>query len=529
MFNDRQLLLISKLLAEIDQIEDQNVKEFLLLAFSSATEFNNMLCEYNRTANKLEGVYKRHTILSRHQPIENNLWGTKYGRGTFTGEFDKMRAGKEFCENPYEKYVEDGETKQKDGVGKIDGQLVDDPADLGVDGNVFLRCGTSEYLPVEDNSVDAVITDPPYFDNVMYSETADFYYVWLKQILEDEYEHFTAELTPKASEVVSDPAGEDSVDTYRDDDHFVTGLTNVFDQANQKLKDEGIMAFTFHHKETEGWSTVLKSVLEAGFYITALYPIRGEMRGSTHIHEKANIEYDMIVVCRNRDDDPEEVSWRSLEDDIYFRASDEITRLEESGSRLTQGDIFAVTMGKCLEVFSKHYPNVTHEGETMSVDDALETIRDIVDDQLMAERVQVMSDEMDALSAIYLTYVLGRGSTVSYNVLNKDLRTRGVDVSELVHEGLLKQDGDSLQVLSPAERADKIEGKKNPLAVDKAHYLYYLLETDNLTRDFGKWTDEEAIAALNRLAEIHNEDDYIEIAEYVDEHADTQTDIDRFL
>jgi hypothetical protein len=237
----------------------------------------------------------------------------------------------------------------------------------------------------------------------------------------------------------------------------------------------------------------------------------------------------MIVVCRNRDDDPEEVSWRSLEVDIYFRASDEITRLEESGSRLTQGDIFAVTMGKCLEVFSKHYPNVTHEGETMSVDDALETIRDIVDDQLMAERVQVMSDEMDALSAIYLTYVLGRGSTVSYNVLNKDLRTRGVDVSELVHEGLLKQDGDSLQVLSPAERADKIEGKNNPLAVDKAHYLYYLLETDNLTRDFGKWTDEEAIAALNRLAEIHNEDDYIEIAEYVDEHADTQTDIDRFL
>ena len=529
MFNDRQLLCLSKLLREIGEIEDQNLKEFLLLAFSDTLTFNNMFCEYHTSANKIQGMYKRHTITARHTPVENNVWGTSTGAATFSTEFDKMRAGKEFCENPYEKYVEDGETKQEDGIGKIEGHLVDDADRLGKDGNVFLRCGTSEYLPIEDNSVDAVITDPPYFDNVMYSETADFYYVWLKQILEDEYEHFTAELTPKASEVVSDPAGEDSVDTYRDDDHFVTGLTNVFDQANQKLKDEGIMAFTFHHKETEGWSTVLKSVLEAGFYITALYPIRGEMRGSTHIHEKANIEYDMIVVCRNRDDDPEEVSWRSLEDDIYFRASDEITRLEESGSRLTQGDIFAVTMGKCLEVFSKHYPNVTHEGETMSVDDALETIRDIVDDQLMAERVQVMSDEMDALSAIYLTYVLGRGSTVSYNVLNKDLRTRGVDVSELVHEGLLKQDGDSLQVLSPAERADKIEEKNNPLAVDKAHYLYYLLETDNLTRDFGKWTDEEAIAALNRLAEIHNEDDYIEIAEYVDEHADTQTDIDRFL
>ncbi|GAB3041073.1 hypothetical protein GCM10025298_33210 [Natronobiforma cellulositropha] len=440
-----------------------------------------------------------------------------------------MRAGKEFCQNPYEKYVEDGETKQRDGVGKIEGHLVNDPSELGKEGNVFLRCGTSEYLPIEDDSVDAVITDPPYFDNVMYSETADFYYVWLKQILEDEYEHFTAELTPKASEVVSDPAGEDSVDTYRDEDHFVTGLTNVFDQANQKLKDDGIMAFTFHHKETEGWSTVLKSVLEAGFYVTALYPIRGEMRGSTHIYEKANIEYDMIVVCRNREVDPEPVSWRSLEDDIYFRASDEINRLEESGSRLTQGDIFAVTMGKCLEVFSKHYPNVTHEGNPMSVDDALETIRDIVDDQLMAERVQIMSDEMDALSAVYLTYVLGRGSTVSYNALNKDLRQRGVDVSELVHEGLLKQDGDSLQVLSPKQRAERIESKKNPLAVDKAHYLYYLLETDELSRKFGKWTDKEAIAALGRLAEIHNDDDYAEIAEYVHKNSDTQAEIGRFF
>ncbi|WP_263020922.1 DUF1156 domain-containing protein [Natronobiforma cellulositropha] len=529
MFNDRQLLCLSKLLAEIDNLDNQNIKEFLLLAFSSSLAYNNMFCEYDKPYNKLTGIYKRHTITARHTPVENNVWGTKYGRGSFTGEYNKMRAGKEFCQNPYEKYVEDGETKQRDGVGKIEGHLVNDPSELGKEGNVFLRCGTSEYLPIEDDSVDAVITDPPYFDNVMYSETADFYYVWLKQILEDEYEHFTAELTPKASEVVSDPAGEDSVDTYRDEDHFVTGLTNVFDQANQKLKDDGIMAFTFHHKETEGWSTVLKSVLEAGFYVTALYPIRGEMRGSTHIYEKANIEYDMIVVCRNREVDPEPVSWRSLEDDIYFRASDEINRLEESGSRLTQGDIFAVTMGKCLEVFSKHYPNVTHEGNPMSVDDALETIRDIVDDQLMAERVQIMSDEMDALSAVYLTYVLGRGSTVSYNALNKDLRQRGVDVSELVHEGLLKQDGDSLQVLSPKQRAERIESKKNPLAVDKAHYLYYLLETDELSRKFGKWTDKEAIAALGRLAEIHNDDDYAEIAEYVHKNSDTQAEIGRFF
>jgi len=536
MFNARQLVSLSKLLNQIDDLENQNVKEFLLLAFSSSLEFNNILCEYNRTANKLEGIYKRHTITARHAPIENNIWGTEYGRGTFSGEFDKMRAGKEYCQNPYEKYVEDGETKQRDGVGKIEGFVTDDPDEIGepVDGredatyNVHLRCGTSEYLPIEDDSVDAVITDPPYFDNVMYSETADFYYVWLKQVLEDEYDHFTAELTPKASEVVSDPAGEDSVDTYRDEDHFVTGLTNVFDQANQKLKDDGIMAFTFHHKETEGWSTVLKSVLEAGFYVTALYPIRGEMRGSTHIHDKANIEYDMIVVCRSREEDPDTVSWRSLEDEIYFRADEEITRLEEAGSRLTQGDIFAVTMGKCLEVYSRHFPNVTHDDGEMSVDDAVETIRDIVDEQLMEERIQTLTDEMDALSAVYLTYVLGRGDTVTYNGLNKELRTRGVDVAELVTEGLLEQDGDQLAVLKPVDRADRIETKQDTLAIDRAHYLRYLYEQDQLSKDFGKWTDEESIAALRRLAETENDEEYADIADFIEERTDEQLDLTDF-
>jgi adenine-specific DNA methylase len=289
------------------------------------------------------------------------------------------------------------------------------------------------------------------------------------------------------------------------------------------------MAFTFHHKETEGWSTVLKSVLEAGFYITALYPIRGEMRGSTHIHEKANIEYDMIVVCRDRAEDPEQISWRSLEDEIYFRASEEIERLERSGNRLAQGDVFAVTMGKCLEVYSRHYPNVVHEESKMTVETAIETIRDIVDEQLMEERVQSLRDEMDTLSAVYLTYVLGRGDSVSFNTLNQELQQRGIDVAELVHEGLLEQDGDQLSVVGPLSRAETIEQKKNLLAVDRAHYLIYLYETDQLAKNHREWANSESLVALRRLAEIESEDEYGDIAEYVeDQGIEEQAGIDDF-
>ncbi|AGB36718.1 DUF1156 domain-containing protein [Natronococcus occultus] len=528
MFNDRQLLCLGKLLAAIADLEDRNVREFLLLAFSDSLAFNNMFCEYHSSENKIQGLYKRHTITARHTPVENNVWGASEGAATFSTAFEKMRAGKEFCRNPYEKYVEDGETKQQNGVGEIEGRLVDDPADLGSEGNVFLRCGSSEQLPVADDSVDAVITDPPYLDNVMYAETADFYYVWLTQVLEDEYDQFAPERTPKASEVVSDPASADSVETYRDEEHFVAGLTSVFEEANRALKDDGVMAFTFHHTETAGWSTVLTAVLEAGFTVTAVHPIRGEMRGSTHIHNKDSIEYDVIVVCRSRREEPEAVRWETLLEEIHDRASEAIERLEADGPRLARGDVFAVAMGTCLEAFSEHYPNVTRDGQRVSVDDAIATIRDVVVERLLSERVRLLSEATEPTTAVYLATVLGRGGTIAADTLREDLRRRAVDVDDLVAEGLLERDGEQLLVVAPSDRVELIEEKDDPLAVDRAHYLFHLAETDRLVREFGPWTDDGAIAALEQLAEIENEDAYAEIADYVRDRSDTQRGLEEF-
>jgi len=83
-------------------------------------------------------------------------------------------------------------------------------------------------------------------------------------------------------------------------------------------------------------------------------------------------------------------------------------------------------------------------------------------------------------------------------------------------------------VSSLQERADRIENKQNTLAVDDAHYLYYLFETDQLPQKFGKWTNEGSIAALRRLSEIKNDEDYADIADYVEDHSDTQLDIQDF-
>jgi len=116
-------------------------------------------------------------------------------------------------------------------------------------------------------------------------------------------------------------------------------------------------------------------------------------------------------------------------------------------------------MGKCLEIFSKHYPNVTRDGEQMDVVEAVDAIKEIVDEQLLEERFQILSEEMDPLSAVYLTHILGRGEELSFNALNKDLRQR---------EGRRSRTGPRRSVRAgrrrpghprSLERADRLENK----------------------------------------------------------------------
>lgn len=274
---------------------------------------------YEKSYNKLQPSMID-TIIPRHAPVENNVWGTEYGRGTFRKTFNMVFKGKEWCQHPFEKYVDShGDTQEKQLNTPVAGDLVGDAAELGKNGNAYLHCGTSEYLPVEDGSVDAIITDPPYYDNEMYAELSDLFYVWLREGLKDTYDHFQGELTPKSNEAVVDR--ESDVDDYRTEEHYIETLRNVFQESNQKLKDDGIMAFTFHHKETEAWASTIRSVLEADFYISALYPVNSETRGGSR-HGRATVDYDTIIICRKRKENPDEVSWRSLEDDIYFRASE---------------------------------------------------------------------------------------------------------------------------------------------------------------------------------------------------------------
>ena len=282
-------------------------------------------------------------------------------------------------------------------------------------GNIQITCGDSSYLAIPDKSIDAVITDPPYYGNVMYSELSEFYYAWLRLALKEKYEYFQSEHVPNTAEViVNHVQGKEEKD-------FIEGLTAIFKEAGKKLKDNGIMVFTFHHQKEEAWGAVLQSVLNAGFYIASIYPVQSEKSASTHIFQKANVRYDMVVVCRKREVKPERKHWSQLEDQIYFKVEDELKRLEKHNKNLSPEDVFVVTIGKCLEVYSRHYPEVYKRENKVTIDEALSSIREIVDSQLMHTRFNQVAQDTDALTAIYLFY-LAEKTRISYESLNKALK-----------------------------------------------------------------------------------------------------------
>jgi adenine-specific DNA methylase len=227
---------------------------------------------------------------------------------------------------------------------------------------------------VPDNCVDAVVTDPPYYGNVQYSELSDFFYVWLRLLLKDTYRVFEPECTPKDAEIVR------NLRRDQDPESFVRGLTRVFSECRRTLKDQGLMVFTFHHRQATAWAAVLQSILDAGFYVTAVYPVNAEMHTSTHILRQAGIEHDAVLVCRKRPqpEDESSKSWDTLLDVVSSETSKAISTLEEAGASLSKDEVSVVALGKGLEVYSRHFPNIVRNGQCVDVHDAMESIEKLI-------------------------------------------------------------------------------------------------------------------------------------------------------
>ena len=349
MFNARQLLCLSILADKIRAIPNQRLKELFCCLFSGTLEFNNMFASYKgEGTGAVRHMFSHHVLKPERTPIEANVWGTPKSSGSFSTLFkSRLLRAIDYAENPFEIRPEGTRAKK---VFDLSKPLTFDPDCDSDNERLRLQCGDSSKTSLQDETVDAVITDPPFFNNVHYSELADFFFVWQRHILGENGFHLND--TTRANEEVQ----------HVDSGVFEKRLTGVWSECRRVLKSDGLLVFTFHHSRVEGWCSLLGSIVNGGFHVVAVHPIRSEMTGATPKHQaKEPIGFDAVFVCRKAEEtkavDLSTVPWNA-----EIAAKSQLHRLTQAGFNVSVNDIRLLVLSHAIRLLSIDGPTTATAG-----------------------------------------------------------------------------------------------------------------------------------------------------------------------
>lgn len=345
MFNERQLLALSILGERIAAIESRELRDLFCCLFSGTLEFNNMFASYKgEGTGAVRHMFAHHILKPQRTPLEANVWGTPKSSGSFSTLFQsRVLRALEYQDQPFE-------LRPIATVGKARGEKVfglSNPMDRPQAATyeefsannqaVYLSCGDSASTDLPDASVDLVVTDPPFFDNVHYSELADFFYVWQQHL---QGNHKVLDGTTRSSaEVQSGDAAT-----------FARRLQGVYRECHRVLRPGGLLIFTYHHSRPEGWQAILEAVSGAGFVVTAAQPIKAEMSvAAPKAQAKQPIDLDVVMVCRQGSNP---VPHADLSAAVAV-ASEQIQRFSAQNRVLSRNDVRVIVMAQILRIITQ--------------------------------------------------------------------------------------------------------------------------------------------------------------------------------
>ncbi|QBY05147.1 hypothetical protein E2K93_12470 [Thalassotalea sp. HSM 43] len=346
-FNERQLLTLGILLQRILQIEDVVIRDHFVCLFSGTLEFNNLFCSFKgEGTGAVRHMFSNHILKPERTPLENTVWGVNgKSSGSFSGLFkSRLIKAKTYLDAPFDIVIE-----ETDGKKKSSKKVCSDPINHALcseyedfvqhDRAALVLNGDSSNLPIPSNSVDAVVTDPPYFDFVHYSELSDFFYAWLSNALGDKYVYLARPDSSHENEVQD-----------KDNASFARKIQSIFEECHRVLVNEGLMSFSYHHSTIDGWMAVYSAVTQAGFDIVAAHPVKAEMAVATPKSlSKEPINLDAILVCKKERTPP------VIEDantEIESRFNSYVERFGLVNRHLSMGDKFVIACSTALSVAS---------------------------------------------------------------------------------------------------------------------------------------------------------------------------------
>lgn len=349
-FNDRQLFALCTLAQGIRSLPACPEREVLEILFSGTLEFNNMFASYKgEGTGAVRHMFAHHVLKPERTPLEANVWGTSRSSGSFSTLFkSRVLRAFEYKEYPFELAIEDGESRKKArkifGVsGPMGGKVYARYPRKGIpDGGIYISCGDSAKTDLPDRSVDLVVTDPPFFDNVHYSELADFFFVWQQAYFSNG--RSSRRLTTRSVKEVQDT----------DSAEFSTKLAGVFSECNRVLKDTGLLIFSYHHSRNDGWIAVAEAVKRGGFSIVSAQPVKAEMAVAMPKNQaKSPINIDVLLTCKKEAFDRRTIlDNRTALRQAIEQCEQKVDRFNASGRLLSHNDLKVVLFSELMVVLS---------------------------------------------------------------------------------------------------------------------------------------------------------------------------------
>ena len=327
-------------------------------------------------------------------------------------------------------------------------------------------------------------TDPPYYDNIGYSDLSDFFYVWLRRSLRDVHpELLSTMLVPKAEELVANPYRHDGKAGARR--FFEDGFRSVFARARETALPDYPITVYYAFKQSDagedgtsstGWETLLDGMIHSGWAITATWPMRSE-RGGRMISVGTNaLASSIVLALRPRRDDAPTTDRRGLIAALHDELPDALRKLQQGA--IAPVDLPQAAIGPGMAVFSRYAKVIENDGSTMTVRSALARINEILD-QVLNEQ----EGDFDASTRFAIAWYRQHGyATGKFGVADDLARARNTAVETMVRDGILTSAAGKVTLLSPSNMPEvyDVVADDRVGAWEVLHHLIAILERDGL-------------------------------------------------
>jgi putative DNA methylase len=419
------------------------IATYLGLAISRYADLCNTICSWNQTNENVRALFSRQAIPMTWDFVEANPLGPIGPAGPIESVCNSIYVG------------------------------------LGVQGGASQASATAV-----DFSGAVISTDPPYYDNIGYSDLSDFFYVWLRKSLRDVHpDLLSTVLVPKADELVANPYRHDGKGGAKA--FFEQGFMQVFARARATASRDYPITVYYAFKQSEsdyggeastGWETLLEGMIQNGWEITSTWPIRSE-RAARAVGLGANALASSIVLSlRPRPAGGATTDRRGFIADLEAELPEALRRLQQG--QIAPVDLPQAAIGPGMAVFSRYAAVLEPDGSRMPVRAALARINEMLD-QVLNEQ----EGEFDAASRFGIAWYRQHGYQVGpFGDADNLARARNTSVDAMDRQGILTARAGSVQLIKPSELAPDYDviADAHTSNWESLHHLMRILEGDGV-------------------------------------------------